>query len=187
MNTIKLKCDECGKSFERLLKEYKRSQKRKRKSFCGRTCQARNGNRKRDTEFYKTHCYNISQHAGCRQDEYSPFRRFLSKSKFSIIKHGNKLTLEYLKSLWEKQNGTCPYTGVKMILPKNTGKSNRIKSLKKASLDRIDSSKGYEEGNVEFVCLGINLAKSDRTKEEMISFVHEIKQNTFSITQEQPT
>lgn len=174
MKMVNLKCDECGKSFDRLKKEYTRSKNLGRKSFCNRTCQAINGNKQRDKEFYKLHCYDISQHAGCRQDEYSPFRTFLTKGKSSNIKHTNNLSLEYLKSLWEKQRGICPYSGIKMIIARNTKASNKTRSLKKASLDRIDSSKGYIEGNVEFVCLGVNLAKCNFAKEEAISFFKEI-------------
>ena len=76
-----------------------------------------------------------------------------------------------------------------MILPKTTAPHHQLKSLKKASLDRIDSSKGYFKNNIEFVCMAINFTKRDRTKEEMKSFIKEIisSQNTLSITQEQPT
>jgi hypothetical protein len=43
------------------------------------------------------------------------------------------------------------------------------------SLDRIDSSKGYIEGNVEFVCVSINYAKNGFSKQQMIDFIKEIK------------
>jgi hypothetical protein len=36
----------------------------------------------------------------------------------------------------------------------------------KASLDRIDSSRGYTEDNVQWVCWSVNQMKSDKTKEE---------------------
>lgn len=59
----------------------------------------------------------------------------------------------------------------------------------KASLDRIDSSKGYIEGNVEFVCSAINLAKNNFSKEAMVSFLQETiaSLNALSVTQVQPT
>lgn len=47
-------------------------------------------------------------------------------------------------------------------------------SLKRASLDRIDSSKGYIKGNVEFVCYAINLAKNSFTRDEMKEFLKEV-------------
>ncbi len=87
-------------------------------------------------------------------------------------KHHSELDVKYLKELWESQNGICPYTGIKMLLPETT--SQMFRSPKKASLDRIDSSKEYTRGNVEFVCQAINLAKNSFTREEMKEFISEI-------------
>lgn len=56
-----------------------------------------------------------------------------------------------------------------MVLPRTAiGFSEH--SPYQASLDRIDSSKGYIEGNVEFVCLAVNYAKNGFSKEQMIEF-----------------
>lgn len=44
-----------------------------------------------------------------------------------------------------------------------------------ASLDRIDSSRGYVKGNVEFVCLAVNFAKSTFSKEQMLEFFTPLK------------
>ena len=76
-----------------------------------------------------------------------------------------------------------------MILPRNTLEYNKTKSLMKASLDRIDSSKGYVEGNVEFVCCAINLAKNDFCKEAVVDFLNQTTAslNALSVTQVQPT
>ena len=62
-----------------------------------------------------------------------------------------------------------------MVLPKNTKDYYKTHSLKKASLDRIDSSGGYDKGNVQFVCQGVNLTKKDFPHNEMVSFIEEIK------------
>lgn len=93
-----------------------------------------------------------------------------------MIKHKDQIDidLEYLKELWESQRGVCPYTGIKMILPHNTKEHMRIHSLKKASLDRIDPSKGYLKNNVEFVCCAINYAKNSFSREQMKEFLLEI-------------
>lgn len=88
-------------------------------------------------------------------------------------KHKNNLDVKYLKELWDKQNGICPYTKIKMVLPKTSAEWN-IRSLKKASLDRIDPRQEYKKGNVEFVCLAVNLAKNSFTREEMKEFLSEI-------------
>lgn len=67
----------------------------------------------------------------------------------------NDLTLEYLKGVWDYQNGYCAISGLKMEMDITR------ESPSKASLDRIDSSKGYVSGNVQWVCLFVNYAKSD--------------------------
>jgi hypothetical protein len=125
-----------------------------------------------------------------RRDEFSPFRFFINKCKCRNKETGVKVNIDviYLKNLWNSQNGKCSYTGIKMMLPDTTNGFSVVHSLYKASLDRIDSSKGYIKGNVEFVCYAINNAKNDFSKQEMISFVNDIliNKNTISINQEQP-
>jgi hypothetical protein len=114
-----------------------------------------------------------------RTDEFSPFRLFISHAVTRMKYTKRKemfcdLDLSYLKSLWDKQNGICPYTGIKMILYP-TPQQKRTKNAIQASLDRIDSSKGYIKGNVEFVCLAINYAKNGFSKQEMLDFLSILK------------
>ena len=176
MKTIKVKCAECGTEFEKLTKEVKRSTTLGRLHFCNLSCSVSHRNKQLTPEFRKKYCYDISKHAGCRQNEYSSFRYFINKSKSRKKYENSNIDLQYLKELWEKQNGICPYTNLKMLLPKNTLDYHSKKSCcpKRASLDRIDSTKGYIKGNVEFICYAINLAKNSFTREEMKKFFSEI-------------
>jgi hypothetical protein len=194
MNTITQICDHCKDKFEQPLKEFNRKRKNNMsKNFCSRSCSTAARNESMDESYWKQRyknqkkTFDIKSKSGNRQDEYSPFRFALGSVRASIIKHKHKhetdIDVKYLKELWEKQNGICPYTGLKMILSRNTLEHSKLKSLKKASLDRIDSSKGYIKGNVEFVCMAINLAKINHTKQNMIQFI----QDTLSINQVQPT
>ncbi len=179
---IEVKCEVCGEPFDKPKKEVNRCKKLGMKHCCSRSCAVSYRNGKMTDEYWKEQyekqkkTFDIKSQCGNLRDEYSPFRFFLNKGKSSIIKHKNEINIDekYLKELWEKQNGICPYTGIKMILPASTHKSQSIKSLKRASLDRIDSTKGYLKDNVEFVCLGVNLAKCNFTKKEAISFFKEI-------------
>lgn len=82
------------------------------------------------------------------------------------------ITSKYLESLWESQNGRCPYTGWELKLSGDFPKDPR-----KASLDRIDSSKGYIEGNVQFVAMHYNLAKNSWTDEQTIEFCQAVAEN----------
>lgn len=176
MSTTKVKCAECGNEFEKRTADYNRSEKNGMRHFCSRSCSVTAGNKEMSPERRQQSGEKIKAYAGNRQDEYSAFKRFLSKGKASMIKHRDQIDIDlmYLKELWEKQNGMCPYTNIKMLLPRNTKEDFQTHSLKKASLDRIDSSKGYLKGNVEFVCCAINYAKNSFTREEMKEFLSEI-------------
>jgi hypothetical protein len=178
MKTTKVKCTECGTEFEKRNADYNRTERLGKRHFCNRSCSVSNRNKNWPLNERRKYCYQIKQHAGNRKDEFSPFRYFIIKSRvFSRReKYGSPtIDVEYLKDLWRRQNGICPYTGIKMILPQNTKENMSIHSLKKASLDRIDSTKGYLKGNVHFVCLSINLAKKNFPHEDMIEFIKEIK------------
>lgn len=61
------------------------------------------------------------------------------------------LSIERLWELYEQQRGRCALSGV--IL---TGQPLTAFSL---SIDRIDSSKGYSAGNIQLVCLSVNMGK----------------------------
>jgi len=65
---------------------------------------------------------------------------------------------EYLQQIWDHQNGKCPLSGVNIWI----GYNGRIKTREvTASLDRIDSSKGYVDGNVQWVHKIVNSMKWD--------------------------
>jgi hypothetical protein len=192
MRTTNIKCECCGKTFEKLNKEINRSKKKGFSHCCSRSCTAtlRNNRLPKDywKKMYKKHP-TFKGYEDNRKDELTPFRRLLQPNRYSMKKHKPDIDAEYLKALWDEQGGICPYTGIKMVLPKSSAQKDNISSLKKASLDRIDSTKGYIKGNVEFVCMAINLAKNNKTKQEMINFISEIVscQNTLGVTQLQPT
>jgi hypothetical protein len=78
------------------------------------------------------------------------------------------VSLDDLLNLWNKQGGICTYTGVNLI-HKETSKE-KIPFFKIASLDRIDSSVGYANGNVQFVSAMANLAKHELSHKEMVEF-----------------
>lgn len=69
----------------------------------------------------------------------------------------------YALEVMEKQEWTCPLTGIKLYIE---GAGDNTKT--NASLDRIDSRKGYIEGNVQWVYMPINTMKWDLTQKEFI-------------------
>lgn len=73
------------------------------------------------------------------------------------------LTLDYLDALWNKQDGRCAYTKLELSFGNHVDECT-------ASLDRIDSSGDYIEGNVQFVHKTINKMKWDLTDMEFRNF-----------------
>jgi hypothetical protein len=85
-------------------------------------------------------------------------------------KNGRKIevniTSEYLDELYEKQNGKCALTGLSIEASiTNTKNRGRVWT---ASVDRIDSSKDYVEGNVQWLHKDINRMKWDLDTDKFI-------------------
>ncbi|MCL2312785.1 MAG: hypothetical protein FWC41_09935 [Firmicutes bacterium] len=82
----------------------------------------------------------------------------------SAIKRGYSfnLTIKILWDLFQKQNQICAITG------------EYIQSIKKASLDRIDSSIGYIEGNVQWTTIQANKCKHILSMSELLEFCHKV-------------
>lgn len=76
------------------------------------------------------------------------------------------VTNEYLWNLYLAQNKLCALTGLPIDF--NEGSSLRRGRNHSASLDRINSTDGYIEGNVQWVHKDINFMKSDYSQEEFI-------------------
>lgn len=183
-------CDNCGCEAKKPLSEYNRNIKLGRKNFCCRKCACTYKNylySDTPTEAQILSRQNIKNYCKNHVDEYTPYRYSLRNAK-KRFKEFN-LTLEDLKRVWEQQNGICPYTGLKLELPSYRGCKN---VWYRASLDRIDSSKGYVVGNIQFVSTPINLMKSTmsdlETKQylKLISFYtsHFCEDGTISSPQE---
>ncbi len=92
-------------------------------------------------------------------DELSPFRWFVLRARQRVHKGPTDLSPEYLKGIWIQQNGTCPLTGWSLLLPQGTRGWKAARPCN-ASLDRIDCSKGYVQGNVRFVGVIANYARN---------------------------
>lgn len=87
------------------------------------------------------------------------------QGKFSKIQRCAKardiefnLTKEYLNELYQKQHGICAITG------------DTLSDINESSLDRIDSSKGYIEGNVQWVTVQANKCKHVLSMQELYEF-----------------
>ena len=70
------------------------------------------------------------------------------------------LTKEYAWNLFVKQNKKCALTGCDLILNKSISRVKGANTIT-ASIDRIDSTLGYIEGNIQWVHKDINKLKQD--------------------------
>lgn len=75
------------------------------------------------------------------------------------------ITIEYLWDLFLKQNKKCNLTGIEINFAVDRDKKNR--NTRTASLDRIDSTKGYIKDNLQWIHKDVNYLKMDKTEEEL--------------------
>lgn len=162
-------CDQCGKEYLKPLSEYKRNKELGRHSFCSRSCSCK---------------YNCV-HSSDKMLEYSRSeknkQRLRSLNEIKRLKRPEvvfsyclrncrkrykecTITLEDLQEQWNKQKGICPYSGISLLVP--TYKKNHNNPIYSASVDRIDSTKGYIPGNIQFVSTCINYMKNTMSDEE---------------------
>lgn len=177
INKVKVKCKYCGNEIEKIKAEYERRIKKKAVGFfCNLKCSGSFFNAKHLEKYQGDASYFKGYHNN-RLDQYSPFKYHANKarSRSKLKGYETDLTTEYLKEVWDKQNGICPYTNIKMEISRTSQDEDIKKTPTKASLDRIDPNKGYIVGNVEFVCYCINVAKNDFSKDQMINFINQIK------------
>lgn len=153
----KVICTNCGCEFERSIHQLRYNKKNRKaiNSFCSKLCN--------NKFIQKTRC-----------DEFTPFKEFYCKIKRrSKLKQLQEVvTLQDIKNQWDEQNGICAYTKVKLEL---APRFNRFKPFSRnpiytASLDRIDSKKGYIKGNIQFISIMANYAKNRFSHDMMLEF-----------------
>lgn len=96
----------------------------------------------------------------------SPFRRqFYNIKKGAEVRNKEfNLSIEFLEKLIEDQDHKCAITNIPISVKHITEDTTLYDT---ASLDRIDSSKGYTEDNVQWVVLGINYMKLNFPEEDL--------------------
>jgi hypothetical protein len=78
------------------------------------------------------------------------------------------VTIQHVFELLEKQNFRCALTGLDIHL--SDYRTNVAQNGSTASLDRIDSTKGYVEGNLQWVHRVVNTMKTDLSEKEFVEF-----------------
>jgi hypothetical protein len=170
--TIELNCEVCGVPFMRALSEHKRNTRLGRKQLCTRTCQGNlvAGNLGK----FKGMPRFEHLDAGNRRDDFTGFRYY--KRKAAVRHPTSNVELADIKAQWELQGGKCIYTGIPLVLKDDKHGNKSKKPYQIASLDRIDSSKPYDRGNIQFVSASINFLKNDMTDADTKELIAIIRQ-----------
>jgi hypothetical protein len=178
----RLKQQEVIKKFSnrklKLLSEFKNTkQKVQVKCFCGK--------------IFETHVKSVlaglTKSCGCllktgpniHSHKWSGYKE-ISGTFWSIIRYGAKLrklqfeiTIQDAWELFEKQNRKCALSGMDI----NFSKTQKEKNTTTASLDRMDSSKGYTKDNIQWVHKTVNIMKNKFIEKDFIDICKKITQN----------
>jgi len=155
---------ECGSSHIRpgaVIKKYEKQIREGKKEYCSCGCLKRKG--KSNNKW--------CGHKGLYGATYGHYKHHAAKRMIEF-----KVSIEYLWNVFEKQNRKCPYTGYDLDLTIRLNYSNS-KMPANASLDRIDSSKGYVEGNIQWVFKPINNMKGEMSHNEFLKMCKLITEN----------
>jgi len=171
-----LDCENCNRSFERRVHDHNYNVKKGRRVFCSKKCSNEFTKEERSLRIVENRSHLLPPKQN-KDPLFVAMTFILTKARKAFKDRSKKIleiTIDDLINQWDKQNGICVYTGVRLTLPSAHRKNNRLYT---ASLDRIDSDKGYEVGNIQFVSIIANVAKGVSTHEEMIEFCNIIKRS----------
>jgi hypothetical protein len=99
--------------------------------------------------------------------------RYLSSVKHRAMTHKLEYSIspKYLWELYLKQNKKCALSGLDIFFHKFSS------LIQTSSLDRIDSNKGYVEGNVQWVHKDLNNMKQWFSQEQFINYCKLVVKN----------
>ncbi len=113
--------------------------------------------------------------------------KYVYKHKYSVVHRGKSvenflkalcvkkadrrhLTADFLFKIYNQQQGLCAVSGVEMT--HLCGQGNVDTNI---SVDRIDSTLGYEEDNIQLVCRRVNMMKMDKDLDDLLGWCDAIK------------
>ncbi len=89
------------------------------------------------------------------------------------------ITQDQVYDLYIKQNKVCALSGIPIYFPQLDGE--HLKGLTTASVDRIDSSKGYTKKNIQLVHKHINLMKNVLSETDFVYYCRKVVETADSI------
>lgn len=173
MDTVFIKCKECGILFERKKSEHNRSIRLDRPEYCSRSCVGRalNNNIRKDPTLVAIRLKNLKK-GGRKLNTLSPFRSLIRNIKNRCKYKKKKILISAgdLRDLWNKQEGKCFYSRLKMNLPKDSNGFRGKPLIRNISVDRINSEGSYTKSNIVLCCYGANIGKGIWSTREYINF-----------------
>ncbi len=104
------------------------------------------------------------------------------RQRFASVVNGAKarsievsITIDYISELFDSQRGRCALTGQSIGFG-HSGRHGQPFKETTASLDRIDSAKGYIPENVQWVHKDVNMLKADMSEEKFVAWCRKIGQ-----------
>jgi len=123
-----------------------------------------------------------------RTSEYGRRKRNINTKRYRSTIHGHmqklwaqtrsraqnrnlefNITVDFLKRLWNTQDGRCAVTFKLLHYGLGTGRHKDG-----ISIDRVDSSRGYTKDNVRFICDAVNMMKNNMPDEELREWCRDI-------------
>lgn len=127
-----------------------------------------------------------NSNCGCVRPKvvYKPYFG-IHESYLSEVKKGAKnreieynVDKKYLWDLFLNQNEVCKLSGIKLYFPPFYKRNRKI--MQSASLDRVDSTKSYAEGNLQWIHKNINVSKNNLCNKDYISWCRLISNKHFN-------
>jgi len=118
--------------------------------------------------YSKVSCGCASSKSSCAPKPWKAWFRRVENGRVRRNKTINfDISLDFCKKLLKKQNNLCALSGIKID----------VETLGNASLDRMDSNKGYTPDNVQFVHKMVNYMKVDFDQKDFIDMCKKIAKN----------
>jgi hypothetical protein len=125
-------------------------------------------------------CYRIDYNDGRKHCYKIPHRFFAViklRAKNSVHESIFDLDIDYLQKIFDEQKHKCKISGIPINFTLLRGKNYDLNTT--ASLDRIDSTKGYIRGNVQFVHKYVNMMKWKLDQDYFIEICKKIAENNI--------
>lgn len=147
---------------------YKRPSSKINCSFCGVEFSKENREIRKTSNHY---CSSTCTGKACsKRSNPLAYNKNIAKKNAKSKGLDFDLTSDFLFALYLEQGKKCALTGVN-ITPVDKSK----KSLSQVSIDRIDNDKGYVQGNVHLVALGINYMRNTCSLDDALEFLKSLK------------